>query len=76
MQPLSALQNTLSPRAPQQPDSTAAYQPVHNACVALLQAIERLKAQYGRAWMQWEQAQADLVHLRIIFAPGDEIANQ
>ncbi|HEY7348330.1 MAG TPA: ParB/RepB/Spo0J family partition protein [Ktedonobacterales bacterium] len=64
------------PRAPQQPDPTAAYQPVHNACVALLQAIEQLNAQYGRAWMQWEQAQADLAHLRAILAPGDESSNQ
>ncbi|HEU5379102.1 MAG TPA: ParB N-terminal domain-containing protein [Ktedonobacteraceae bacterium] len=57
---------SISPLGPQRPDPVAAYQPVHNAFLALLQAIERLSTQYGRAWLQWEHAQADLAHLRAI----------
>lgn len=59
---------SVSPPAPPRPDPASAYQPVHSACIALLQAIERLSAQYGRAWLQWEQAQSDLTRLRSVLA--------
>ncbi|SRR5579871_2591592 len=46
------------------PDHIHAYQPVHEACQALLRAIEHLTAQYGRDWLAWESAQEDLAKLR------------
>ncbi|HEY7413758.1 MAG TPA: ParB/RepB/Spo0J family partition protein [Ktedonobacteraceae bacterium] len=45
-------------------DHALAYQPVHEACQALLRAIEYLTAQYGRDWLEWESAQEDLAKLR------------
>jgi hypothetical protein len=50
------------------PDHTTAYQPVHTACQALLQAIEQLSKQYGRDWLTWESAEADLTQLRAALA--------
>src|SRR5579871_15368 len=62
-------QEALAPSPPPaRPDPDAAYQPVHVACVALLAALERLTAQYGQEWRQWEQAQADLTQLREVLA--------
>ncbi len=55
-------------RPPVRPDPATAYQPVHAACVALLAALERLTVQYGREWLQWEQAQADVDQLRAALA--------
>lgn len=46
------------------PDRASAYQPVHEACQALLRAIEHLTAQYGKDWLVWEDAQDDLAALR------------
>ncbi len=60
------------PRGPTRPDPVTAYQPVHLACVALFQAIEQLSAHYGQEWLQWEQAQDDLAHLRALLAVGEK----
>jgi hypothetical protein len=45
------------------PDPTKAYEPVHVACVALLEAIKELTSHYGQAWLQWEYAQEDVAQL-------------
>lgn len=55
-----------SPLAPEQPGPATAYQPVHDAFVILLHAIQQLTTEYGQAWLQWEPAQADLAQLRAI----------
>lgn len=51
------------------PDPTRAYEPVHLACVTLLQAIQELTRQYGKTWLHWEQAQDDVTRLRNALAP-------
>lgn len=63
---------SVPPSEPLQTNPTVAYQHVHAACVVLLQAIEQLSTTYGRGWMQWEQAQADLARLRTVLAPDEE----
>ena len=52
------------------PTPNTAYEPVHTACQALLQAIERLTEQYGREWLDWESAQADRMQLRVALGLG------
>ncbi|HEY7419439.1 MAG TPA: hypothetical protein VH593_29930, partial [Ktedonobacteraceae bacterium] len=59
-----------SPPAPEPQDPITAYQPVHDAYVALLRAIQQLTTEYGQAWRQWEPAQADLAQLRAISVLG------
>lgn len=54
----------LLPSVPVQPDPAIAYQPVHEACRRLLEAMQQLTEQYGQAWRLWEGAQADLAVLR------------
>lgn len=44
-----------------------AYQPVHEACAALLSTAQRLTEQYGTAWLQWEGARADIARLQAVF---------
>jgi hypothetical protein len=56
----------LAPLRSELPDLAIAYQPVHDACVVLLRAIQQLTTEYGQAWFQWEPAQADLAQLRTI----------
>jgi hypothetical protein len=58
---------------PSRPDPGIAYQPVHAACMALLNAIHDLTAQYGQEWLSWEQAQADLAQLRAVVTPKDAL---
>ena len=61
------------------PEHATAYQPVHVAIQALLQAIEQLTKQYGKTWLAWESAQTDLVQLHAVLgfsrdlsrAPGE-----
>ncbi|HLW00384.1 MAG TPA: hypothetical protein VKT82_17085 [Ktedonobacterales bacterium] len=62
--PPAAPRNHISPSVTPEPVRAAAYQPVHVACQALLQAIGHLTQQYGREWLTWETAQVDLAQLR------------
>ncbi|HEY7127248.1 MAG TPA: ParB/RepB/Spo0J family partition protein [Ktedonobacterales bacterium] len=63
-----ALEALASPPTLPRPDLARAYQPVHVACMALVQAIEELSAHYGQEWRQWDQAQADLAEVRALLA--------
>ncbi len=54
--------------APALPHLSDAYQPVHEACVVLLRAIEALSTRYGQEWKHWEQAQEDLALLHAALA--------
>ena len=49
-------------------DLVRAYEPVHLACLTFLHAIQELTRQYGKAWLQWEQAQEDMTQLRKVIA--------
>ena len=60
------IRNSL-PSAPPEADQVAAYQPVHEACEALLDAAQHLTEQYGTAWLQWESARADIAQLQALF---------
>lgn len=53
-----------------EPAHITAYEPVHAACQALLWAIGRLTEEYGREWLDWENAQDDLAQLRAALAVG------
>jgi hypothetical protein len=62
--PSAALWVKSLPSSDPSPDHARVYQPVHEACRVLLRAMEHLTAEYGRAWLEWEPAQADLAELR------------
>lgn len=50
-------------------DPTKAYQPVHEACIVLLRAIQQLTERYGKEWYHWECAQTDFAELRTAVIP-------
>ncbi len=52
-----------------EPNQATAYQPVHEACVALLSTIQQLTERYGKEWYNWECAQTDLAQLRAVLVP-------
>jgi len=49
-------------------DPATAYQPVHAACQAFLRTVQHLTEEYGKVWLTWEEAQADLAQLRAAVA--------
>lgn len=51
------------------PDLAQTYESVHLACVTFLHAIQDLTRQYGKAWMQWEQAKEDIARLWDALSP-------
>jgi hypothetical protein len=51
------------------PDPVRSYEPVHQACITLLHALQELTRQYGKAWLHWEHAQEDVTQLRKALAP-------
>lgn len=61
-------ESAVSPQPKPMPDPAIAYQPVHAACQAFLHAVQQLTEQYGKAWLTWEEAQADLAQLRAALA--------
>lgn len=68
--PPPSAERNLVPPVGAMSDQVLAYQPVHEACVVLMQAITVLSAQYGTAWLHWESAQADLIQLGALLALG------
>jgi hypothetical protein len=52
-------------------EEEAVFRPIHEACAALLSAAHTLTTQYGRAWLHWKCAQADLAALRDLLQSGE-----